>query len=168
MALVDDFDVVLCVAGSRSYNNYLEFSWWVKSYVDFLKESNPDIKLCFVSGAARDGADAMIIRWCESNGYYCEKMPADWEGNGLSAGYIRNAQMREVITHLLAFWDGISNGTAEMIEKSAERGLVVATIIVTPDQAKDSSNKFFSRNKHHGKKRRRAPDSGGYRSNRSW
>ncbi len=146
---VFDFDTVVCVAGSRGYNDYAEFSYWVDSYIDILATDS----ICFVSGAASKGADAMIIRWCRENNFPCFEYPADWDEYGKSAGMIRNAEMRDVITHLLAFWDGISSGTEEMINESMNRdGIEVATIIVTPDSAK-FGNQIFTRKKHYDKQK---------------
>ena len=148
MDLFDSCDVVICIAGSRSYNDYKDFSYWVGHYVAQFK----DKRLCVVSGDASSGADAMAIRWCSENNIECVKMPADWDTHGKRAGFIRNAQMREVITHLLAFWDGISSGTAEMIEGSLDEGVDVATIIVTPDVVKDTPNRFSRRSYKNGKR----------------
>lgn len=141
-----DFDIIVCVAGSRSYNDYAEFTYWLDSYVDHIGSAN----ICFVSGAASNGADAMIIHWCKENNYTCFEYPADWDEFGKSAGMIRNAEMRSVITHLLAFWDGASKGTEEMINESMKMDIEVATIIVTPDSAK-FGNQIFTRKKYHGK-----------------
>ena len=148
MSSVSDYDVVICVAGSRGFNDYREFCFWVDSYLDYLKADN----FCFVSGAASKGPDDMIIRYAKEHNFVCFEYPADWDELGKAAGMIRNAEMREVITHLLAFWDGVSRGTAEMIDGCHIRGgIEVATIIVTPDNAK-YGNQFFSRKKHYGSK----------------
>lgn len=148
MKSVSDYDVVICVSGSRGFNDYTEFCFWVDSYVDYLGAE----EFCFVSGAAMRGPDDLIIRYAKENNYKCFEYAANWDEFGKSAGMIRNAEMRDVITHLLAFWDGVSPGTSEMINASQERGdIEVATIIVTPDQAK-YGNKFFTRKKHHGSK----------------
>ena len=148
MRTVSDYDTVICVAGSRGFNDYREFCFWVDSYIDYLKVDD----FCFVSGAAMKGPDDMIIRYAKENNYVCFEYAAEWDEHGKAAGMIRNAAMREVITHLLAFWDGVSPGTKEMIIGSHDHGgIEVATIIVTPDVAK-YGNKFFSRKKHYGNK----------------
>ena len=41
------------------------------------------------------------------------EFPADWEKHGRGAGFVRNKQMAEYATHLLAFWDGKSKGNRE-------------------------------------------------------
>lgn len=86
----------------------------------------PEIK--FVSGAARTGADKLIIDWCRTNHFVCEEHPADWESHGKSAGYIRNAEMEKVSDILLAFWDMESRGTKNMIELMERKGARVIII----------------------------------------
>lgn len=94
----------------------------------------------------------MIIRWCEENGWFYSLFPAAWDdvnapgavvrtnGRGkpynVRAGFIRNGEMAEVGTHLLTFYDGVSNGTPDMIEHATQRKLSALTIIVDPDSRK--------------------------------
>ena len=40
----------------------------------------------------------------------------DWDKDGRSAGYKRNAEMAEYADALIAVWDGDSKGTKHMIE----------------------------------------------------
>jgi len=40
----------------------------------------------------------------------------DWDKFGKRAGYLRNEEMAKNATHCIVFWDGISKGTAHMIE----------------------------------------------------
>lgn len=169
MAEVSDYKVIACVFGSRSYNDYNEFCGWLRDYVSWLASDS----LCFISGAANAGADAMIIRWAKENGYECFEYPADWDLYGKGAGYMRNRKMRGIATHALGFWDGVSPGTFEMIEGSMEDGLILSTIIVRPDEVK-FGNKVFHRKKYHEHKRKAKQKgsgsfhSGGFRRNPSW
>lgn len=77
-----------------------------------------------VSGGAR-GADAIG----EQYGFDCEipvkVFPADWDKHGKAAGHIRNAEMAVYSDALVAFWDGKSRGTKNMIETAAKKGLYV-------------------------------------------
>ena len=57
--------------------------------------------------------------------------PADWDKFGKSAGYKRNVQMAEYAgsgAMLIAFWDGKSSGTKNMIENATKLGLKVHII----------------------------------------
>lgn len=54
-----------------------------------------------------------------------KRFPADWGKYGKSAGVLRNKQMAEYADGLIAFWDGKSRGTANMIETAKGLGLRV-------------------------------------------
>ena len=91
-----------------------------------IKESITEI----VSGLAK-GPDSFGKEWAEINGIPVKEFPADWDKYGKSAGYIRNAEMLKTATHLLAFWDGSSKGTKNMIDIAIKAGLDVTVILVT-------------------------------------
>jgi hypothetical protein len=63
-----------------------------------------------VCGEAR-GADKAGRKWARMNGIQVESFPADWKQHGNAAGPIRNREMGDYATHLLAVWDGKSRGT---------------------------------------------------------
>lgn len=77
-----------------------------------------------VSGTAR-GVDKLGESWAAANNIPVKKFPADWDGHGKSAGYIRNAQMAEYADALVALWDGKSKGTKHMIDLANRRGIPV-------------------------------------------
>ena len=74
-----------------------------------------------ISGDAFEGADRFGIEWAEER----IKMPADWKAHGKAAGPIRNQQMAQAADGLIAFWDGRSRGTKDMIEKAVRCNLEV-------------------------------------------
>ena len=75
------------------------------------------------------GADSLAIKYAEEKGYKVKEFPADWDWHGKSAGYIRNKQMAQYATHLIAFWDGYSKGTKHMIDLARKEGLKVRVIM---------------------------------------
>lgn len=77
-----------------------------------------------VSGTAR-GVDRLGEAWANANYIPIKKFPADWNGHGKSAGYLRNAQMAEYADALVALWDGKSRGTKHMIDLANRRGIPV-------------------------------------------
>lgn len=79
-----------------------------------------------VSGCAR-GVDTLAIEWADGAGFSdsVAHFPAEWTRYGRAAGMIRNRQMSWYGTMLLAFWDGKSSGTRNMIEVAKEDGLHV-------------------------------------------
>ncbi len=111
----------IIIAGSREFNNYDLLC----SKMDYLI-SNTNKTVVVVSGAAR-GADKLGERWAKERGYRVEQYPADWDQYGKRAGPIRNKQMAEHANALVAFWDGVSRGTENMINimKNLEKSVRV-------------------------------------------
>lgn len=79
------------------------------------------------------GADYFAEKW-HSTLYKVGLFPvlrihhADWETHKLAAGPIRNREMARDGTHLVAFWDGKSKGTKNMIDEARKRKLVVKIV----------------------------------------
>jgi len=67
----------------------------------------------FVTGMA-NGAD-QIPYFYERLGYSIKEFPANWIRYGDGAGHKRNKQMAEYADMLIAFWNGHSRGTGNMI-----------------------------------------------------
>ena len=111
--------MVVIIAGSRDFNDYET----LKSYCDHILINFPDVTI--VSGTAR-GADQLGERYAEERGFKLLRFPADWS-LGRNAGHIRNRQMAENADALIAFWDGESKGTKNMIETANQLGLLVRT-----------------------------------------
>ncbi len=97
------------VAGGRDFSNYDLLCR--KLDVILSRQENVEI----VCGEAR-GADSLGRRYAEERGYTILSYPANWEKYGRSAGYRRNEEMALVADALVAFWDGQSKGTYNMIE----------------------------------------------------
>jgi hypothetical protein len=68
------------------------------------------------------GADSLGVKFANESGLYLIRCAADWDTYKKAAGMIRNKQMADIATAngangiLLAFWDGKSRGTKNMIE----------------------------------------------------
>lgn len=95
------------IAGGRDFDNY-----------DYLSETmrNLNIIVSEVVCGGANGADALGKKWAEDNGIPVKMFPAEWDGYGKSAGFIRNHDMAEYADFLVAFWDGKSHGTKNMID----------------------------------------------------
>lgn len=125
-----DYQIRIIVAGSRGYENRKEFHEVLCAYLERFEGKN----ILFISGEAPTGADDLIIRWCKRYKFPCKLMPADWDGLGKRAGYVRNAEMAKIGTHLLVFYDGTSRGSAHMIEEGMKQGLMSKIIYVNVPQ----------------------------------
>lgn len=112
----------LIVAGSRGIEDYA----WVEQELDeYFLNANQDLTdIEIVSGNAH-GPDQLGEQYAKENDIKLKVFPADWDTHGKSAGYIRNGEMAEYATHLIAFWDGKSRGTKHMIETAQRKGLDV-------------------------------------------
>ena len=90
--------------------------------------------LLIVHGACPRGADAMADQWARDYGFPAERHPADWDGYGKPAGFIRNAEMAALGADLcLAFyWPGAGNkGTDHCARCADSAGIRVRRIIGT-------------------------------------
>jgi hypothetical protein len=86
-----------------------------------------------VHGAAR-GADRLASREAAKLGLVIETHPADWERHGRKAGVIRNWNMARLGAELcLAFWDGRSYGTYQMMGAALHYGISVEVVMAKVD-----------------------------------
>lgn len=84
-----------------------------------------------VSGHAR-GADTFAEDYAAANGLRCKVFAAEWDRYGRAAGPIRNRQMMQYASEengaVLAFWDGKSKGTKNMIGQAQKAGMTVKIV----------------------------------------
>jgi len=122
----------IIIAGTRTFNDYS----LLKEKMGYFLNGATDVTI--VSGANPGktikkryypGADGLGERYAEDNGYALVRFPARWKALGLKAGPIRNANMAKFATHLVAFWDGKSPGTTDMIRQAKKTGLVVRVVV---------------------------------------
>ncbi|MBC8266293.1 MAG: DUF2493 domain-containing protein [Flavobacteriales bacterium] len=111
------------IAGSRDFNNFSK----LKSVCDFLLKDFK--KVVIISGGAK-GADQLGERYAELRGFKVKLYKADWKKYGKSAGIKRNAEMAEYADMLIAFWDGKSKGTANMISLAKKANIQVNIISI--------------------------------------
>lgn len=76
-----------------------------------------------VSGCAR-GVDTIALWLAQQWGVPCRMFPAQWS-LGNKAGPLRNQQMADYAEALIAIWDGVSRGTADMISRAQVKGMQV-------------------------------------------
>ena len=85
-----------------------------------------------VSGHA-SGADYLGELYAKARGIPCRVFPAKWNAYGRAAGPIRNREMLLYIRDsdrpsVIAFWDGRSRGTGNMIRIARDAGISVTVI----------------------------------------
>lgn len=122
------------IAGSVIFQDYE----LMKAKCDaILSEKQRTHDIVIISGTAR-GADRLGEQYARERGYRLRQFPADWDTHGRSAGPIRNGEMARNADALVAFWNGHSSGTRNMIETAKRYGLPVR-IILTEKPKEDKS-----------------------------
>ena len=111
------------LSGGREFSNWGLFKMKVSAYILLLDPDDTEI----VSGDAK-GADALAENYAAEYHYPYKQFRADWERWGKPAGPIRNREMAAYGTHLIAFWDGQSPGTKNMIEEATSVGLKIRVV----------------------------------------
>lgn len=123
------------IAGSRDFNDYE----LLKTYCDSMLVNTKDVQI--ISGGAR-GADTLGERYAKERGYNIILFPAPWDDIAnrpkneikfrrdgtpywVKAGYHRNKIMAQNADALIAFWDGISGGTKNMIDNARKYKLLI-------------------------------------------
>ena len=110
------------IAGTRFFNDYS----LLKETADRLlaDKITAGYGIVIVSGGCA-GADVLGERYAKENGYSIDRYPAEWQKYGRKAGIMRNAVMADNADALIAYWDGISRGTKNMIDEARKKGLAV-------------------------------------------
>ena len=96
----------IAIVGSRSFNDYNYLEEEINKYNDITT---------LISGGAR-GADLLAENYATLNCVPIVVHKANWKKYGKSAGFIRNELIIKSADLVLAFWDGISKGTAHSIK----------------------------------------------------
>ncbi len=109
----------VAVVGSRSFSDYRRLA----ECMDRLQ----DVELV-VSGGAR-GADQLAEKWAKNRGIKTRIFSPEWEKYGKSAGVIRNKDIVNNADMVVAFWDGVSKGTAYTIQFAEKKGMNVQTVL---------------------------------------
>lgn len=124
-------EIRLIVAGTRTFDDYALMREKLDRIILGLREDYPGTPVVIISGNAK-GADQLGIRYAMERNLSFRRFPAQWRQYGKAAGPMRNAQMlahaKEGIPALVAFWDGKSRGTDNMIQ-TARRGRVFVRVI---------------------------------------
>lgn len=98
------------IAGGRDYDDYEKLAEVMDFYL-----SKIDDEITILCGMAT-GADSLGLRYAKERGHKVSYHPANWEYYGKRAGPIRNEEMAKNADALVAFWDGKSHGTKNMID----------------------------------------------------
>lgn len=112
----------IAVVGTRNYDDYDHFVGWIKYYTQNIAN------VCFVSGGAKSGRDALIKRYAEENEMYIIEHFPQYSVYGKAAPLHRNTLIVNDAEMMIAFWDGKSKGTNDAIEKAKEKGIPIRIV----------------------------------------
>ena len=112
----------IIVAGSRHFNDY----WFIHEKLKDRITSKDQI----VEGGAK-GVDEQARNYALKKNISFRTFDADWDKHGKAAGPIRNAKMADYADKLIAFYDGNSRGTGNMIKTAKSKGLGIEIIKIT-------------------------------------
>lgn len=119
------------IAGGRDFNDYPMLKLFCDTLLITKRITHTIIIVSGKQVSSDDkgnkwGADYLGEQYAKENGFEVEEYPADWERYGKSAGMIRNHQMAQMANGLIAFWDGKSPGTKNMIAQAKLHEILVA------------------------------------------
>lgn len=80
------------------------------------------------------GVDEIAYQEAHKLGLLVEPHPAYWDVEGKGAGFARNERMAKSGADLcIAFWDGRSTGTLDMITRAVKHGILVDVVMKSRD-----------------------------------
>jgi hypothetical protein len=108
----------IAIVGSREFSDYS----FLKEKMESICDSTTVTRI--ISGGAK-GADSLAAAWANEKGLALLELRPDWQKHGKSAGFRRNSQIIEKADMCVAFWDGVSRGTAHSISLAKAKGIRV-------------------------------------------
>ena len=115
----------VAIVGSRTYTDYDSFDNKVSEalnhhWMGSLGEWGEDLSI--ISGGA-PGTDTLAEQWAKDVNVPCKVIEPDYEtDNPKVAPLLRNTKIAEQCDEMIAFWDGISRGTEDVIKKAVKLG----------------------------------------------
>ncbi len=121
--------IIIC--GSRTWKSYpiVESELQMAMVRLWGYTVRPQFELVTVVEGGAAGADCIGKNAAYNLGCSIETFRADWTKHGKAAGHIRNDEMARAGAALcLAFWDGKSKGTLDMIGRATRFGIPVRVV----------------------------------------
>ena len=118
----------VAIVGSRNFSDYET----LENAVNRLCGSGI---ACIISGGAK-GADSLAKQYAQKFAIPIKVFKPDWKQYGRGAGVVRN---RDIVSHadvVIAFWDGVSKGTASSIKLAQEMNKMVHVVDTSVFKAK--------------------------------
>lgn len=113
----------VAIVGSRNFGNAGLVAAVVQSLANKIGIEN----LIIVSGGAK-GVDTWAEIAAIDLGVATRIYKADWDKYGKGAGFLRNTDIITNSDYVIAFWDELSRGTADSIQKAKSLGKKVVVL----------------------------------------
>lgn len=114
----------LGIVGYRGFTNYEKFSQLVDEYIEEI--GTPEF---IISGGAK-GTDTMAEKYAQLHNIPTKIFKPDWDKHGKAAGIMRNTDIIQNSTHVIAFLSPKSIGTVDSINKAKKLNKVLKIIDV--------------------------------------
>lgn len=114
----------IIIAGSRNFSD----KNYIYKKLDILLSTIKDLEI--VEGGCR-GVDLIAKQYAMDRNIPYKEFPANWEVYGKKAGPIRNREMAKYADGLIAFYDGKSAGTGNMIKTAKENNLKIKIVNIS-------------------------------------
>lgn len=108
--------MIASFSGSRDFTNYEYVSNVIKHYLPYITKIHV--------GDAK-GVDSLVVRFCSENNINYQIFKADWNKYGKGAGPIRNRELINGTSILIAFPSNNSKGTISAINIANELNINV-------------------------------------------
>lgn len=105
------------ISGSRTFRDYKLLARKMDLYTIKFR------RIEVILGGMKKGADGLGFKWAMECWWRAKLYHPDWDKYGKAAGVLRNEEMAKVGDVLVAFWDGSSPGTTDMIARARKYGI---------------------------------------------
>lgn len=126
----------IIIAGSRTFTDKSLLYRVCDEQIAEIAKSDENATVQIISGGAR-GADKLAEMYARDRQFSNIVLPAQWNKYGKRAGMLRNGDMARMASKkdgkgvLIAFWDGQSRGTKNMIFRSNENNNIKVVVFRT-------------------------------------
>lgn len=114
----------LALVGSRTYENWHDFQDAVVATLKEWDTTTEEVE-CIISGGAK-GADSLAERFAREHNIKMVVFKPEWQRLGRAAGLMRNTDIVNACTHVIAFPSPSGSGTQDSIRKAKAAKKVVA------------------------------------------
>ena len=119
-----NYMIHLAVVGGRDYADYDNFKRIITEYVGEIGTPST-----IISGGAK-GVDTMAKLWTKENNIELIEFKPDWATHGKAAGILRNTDIIEASSHVLALPTKKSIGTHDSIRKAKSLNKILKVVNV--------------------------------------